>query len=207
MDTVESLGKVWRAWAELGSSLTDRMWTVPTRLPGWTVADVYAHHSVFPMAMARAAAEPVDALPTHPGAGALLAMFNADADAHRTVSDAVRMHAVDRARRLSPADMVDQFRVTAPQAMDAIRTVGLDRVVNYSGVAVLPLGEALRIALMESVVHYLDIARALDLPAPGPVEGAPLRATAALLAEVADPVDFVEQATGRAPVTVLPVIR
>jgi len=65
--------------------------------------------------------------------------------------------------------------------------------------------EALRIVLMESVVHLLDVvnglARAPEIPADA------LHETALLLAEVADPVRFIEAATGRSPDSPLPVLR
>ncbi len=64
--------------------------------------------------------------------------------------------------------------------------------------------EAARIALLEAVVHLLDVidalGRAPDLPAEA------LRDTAHLLADLADPVAFVEGATGRAG-SPLPVLR
>jgi hypothetical protein len=64
--------------------------------------------------------------------------------------------------------------------------------------------EAARIALLEAVVHLLDVldalGRAPDLPA-----GA-LRETVHLLADLADPVAFIEGATGRAG-SPLPLLR
>jgi hypothetical protein len=62
-------------------------------------------------------------------------------------------------------------------------------------------------ALMEAVVHYLDIARATGLPVPGPLDGGPLRTTAELLTAVADPVEVIEHATGRTGVDPFPVVR
>ncbi|HEX6500444.1 MAG TPA: maleylpyruvate isomerase N-terminal domain-containing protein [Micromonosporaceae bacterium] len=208
MSLLDHLGLVWAAWARVGSSLTDEQWAAPTRLPGWAVVDVYAHHSAFPGAIATIATSPAaDAPMTHAGASALLAMFNAPNGPAHTMSDVVRDRAVALARERSTSDLVAEFEVTAARATEVASSVRLDQPIDYGGVAVLAFGEALRIALLEAVVHYLDLARALDLPVPGPVVGEPLRATAALLAEVADPVVFVERATGRSDVEVLPVIR
>jgi hypothetical protein len=59
--------------------------------------------------------------------------------------------------------------------------------------------------LLESVVHLLDVLRALGR---GPtVDQGALREVAALLAEVAPPVEFIEAATGRSPTNPLPVLR
>jgi hypothetical protein len=70
---------------------------------------------------------------------------------------------------------------------------------------VVPLQEAVRIVLLESVVHLLDVLRALGRE-PAVDEGA-LRETAALLAELASPVEFIEAATGRNPRSPLPLLR
>ena len=65
--------------------------------------------------------------------------------------------------------------------------------------------EATRIVLLESTVHLLDVLAALgrapDVPATA------LREAAHLLAELADPVAFVEAATGRSSRSPLPVVR
>jgi hypothetical protein len=66
-------------------------------------------------------------------------------------------------------------------------------------------GEATRIVLLESTVHLLDVldalGRAPDVPA------AALRGTAHLLADLADPVAFVDAASGRSASSPLPVLR
>jgi hypothetical protein len=65
--------------------------------------------------------------------------------------------------------------------------------------------EALRIVLMESVVHLLDVLDGLGrdpcVPAPS------LRETSHRLAEVAEPVAFIEAATGWSANCPLPVLR
>ncbi|WP_433868508.1 hypothetical protein [Saccharopolyspora sp. CA-218241] len=68
-----------------------------------------------------------------------------------------------------------------------------------------PWSEAIRIVLMESVVHLLDVLDALGR-APE-VAPAALRETAHLLAEVAEPVGLIEAATGRSSRSPLPVLR
>jgi uncharacterized protein (TIGR03083 family) len=207
MQTLEYLDTVWRAWAALGSSLDDTQWQTGTRLPGWAVADVYAHHSAFPDALAAAVDAPAAGRPpTHSSAAALLAMFNSPGGPARTMSDLVRDHAIRRARQYPPDELVRRFR-QAPAVLARAAEIDPARPIDYGGVAVMAFAEATRIGLLEAVVHYLDVARALDLPVPGPVQGGPLHASAALLAEVADPLAFVERATGRSDIDVFPVIR
>jgi uncharacterized protein (TIGR03083 family) len=208
MTTVAYLEPVWHAWAHAGVSLTDEQWHAPTRLPGWTVADLYAHHSAFPGAILKFCTDPPFESPqTHPDAAALLAMLNRPGGPAHTMSHVVRDRAVEMAQRVRRSELADRFTQTAPQALREAADADPGKLVNYGGIAVLPFGEALRVGLLEAVVHYLDLARAVDLPVPGPVDGAPLRETVRLLAAVADPLEFVERATGRSGVDVLPVVR
>jgi uncharacterized protein (TIGR03083 family) len=208
MTVVSCLELMWEAWAQAGISLRDDEWHAPTRLPGWSVADLYAHHSAFPVALLQICdAPPADGPLTHTDAAALLAMFNVPGGPSTSMAGMVRDRAVELARQHPRAELVDRFAKVAPRALAQASGIDAQQPVSYAGVAVLPLGEALRIALMESVVHYLDLADAADLPVPGPAVGGPLRETTNLLAAVADPVAFVERATGRSAADVLPVLR
>jgi hypothetical protein len=99
--------------------------------------------------------------------------------------------------------MVDVFAETGPLAIATARERG-PVVVDYFGMALLRLEEAVSIGIMEATVHLLDLKRALGEPPEVP--GAGLRHTAALLAEMAPPVDFVEAATGRGTSNPLPVL-
>ncbi|HKT04471.1 MAG TPA: maleylpyruvate isomerase N-terminal domain-containing protein [Rugosimonospora sp.] len=208
MTVLGCLEAAWHAWARVGESLDGDRWRTPTRLPGWTVADLYAHHGGFPVAVAKLCAGPaIGEPPTYPDAAALLAMFNGPGGPAHTMSHLVRDHAVGLAQGTPRAELLSRFTDLAPRALAAASTMDPTARVSYGGMAVLLFGEVLRIGLMEAVVHYLDLARALDLPVPGPVDGEPLRETVRLLAAVADPLAFVENATGRSAVEVLPVVR
>jgi uncharacterized protein (TIGR03083 family) len=205
---VDDLDVAWRAWAEAGAGFSAGRWRLPTRLPGWAVRDVYAHHGAFPYMLAGlAAAGAADEPATHATAAALLRTFNEPTGVAHTDADRVRDQAIQDAGNHSPEEMLATFARIAPQAIAAAREVPVDRLIRYGGRAVLPFGEAVRIGLMEAVVHYLDIARAVGLPVPGPLDGAPLRSVAALMAEVADPLTVVEHATGRSGTDPFPVIR
>jgi len=77
-------------------------------------------------------------------------------------------------------------------------------VVDYFGRALLRLDEAVSIGVLEATVHLLDLQRALGRPATVPDEG--LTHTAAVLVEMAPPVDFIETATGRSTTELFPLL-
>lgn len=58
--------------------------------------------------------------------------------------------------------------------------------------------------MMEATVHLLDLQRALGQPPDVPAAG--LTHTAAVLVEMAPPVDFIETATGRSTTGLFPVL-
>jgi hypothetical protein len=66
------------------------------------------------------------------------------------------------------------------------------------------LDEVPNIGILEATVHLLGLRRALDLPPDVPAGG--LAHAAAVLAEMAPPVDFIEVATGRSTVELFPVL-
>ncbi|MER6990773.1 maleylpyruvate isomerase N-terminal domain-containing protein [Saccharopolyspora hirsuta] len=203
---VDALEQAWQVWAELGRDLDEEQWRRPTRLPDWTVKDVYAHHADFPAGTAAGVAAPEPEAPvTHADAAALLAHMQQPGGIADQTREEVRTTALQRAG--SPTgELVAQFTDLAPEVIASLRTADLDRKVDYGGFAVVPAGEALRIFLMEAVVHHFDMAAALDLPIPGPMAGAPVRETVRLLAETADPVALIDAATGRGTPPVFPVL-
>ncbi|MCX2734015.1 maleylpyruvate isomerase N-terminal domain-containing protein [Saccharopolyspora sp. NFXS83] len=206
---VDALDRAWRAWAELGRNLDAARWARPTRLEGWTVRHVFAHYADVP-AMIGAALDAEDAVepeaaPTFADAARLLAFMQRPGGIAHTAAERIRDAGVADSR--SPAELVEQFTDVAPRTIARLRGQDLDRLVPYFGLGTVAGGEVLRIQLMEAVVHYLDLATALELPKPGPLAGEPMRETAALLTAVADPVHLVEAATGRGGAEVFPVLR
>ncbi|WP_460962510.1 maleylpyruvate isomerase N-terminal domain-containing protein [Parasphingorhabdus pacifica] len=205
---MDALEQAWRAWAELGERLRQSEWDSPTRLEGWTVKDVFAHHSGFPAGIRSGVQAPeVTAPTTHADAAALLAYMQQPGGIADATASGLQQEAVALARKRSTAELVAQFREVAPDVLADLRGRDLERRVDYGGLAVITASEALRIFLLEAVVHYFDMAVALDLPVPGPMAGEPLHATARLLAEVADPVALIDAATGRGQPWVFPVLR
>lgn len=205
----DDLEAAWHAWAAAVADLPAQDWERPTRLPGWTVAGLVAHYAPFPgLLHGFARAVPAKGPPTHADAAELLAAFNRPQGLAHTMAGQIAEWAVQLAAESDRADLVAPFAATAPVAVAEARRTDCHRLVDYVGVAVLPFGEAARIFLLEAVVHYLDLADALALPrARERVGSGPLQRVAGLLAAMADPVEFIEAATGRTSLPVLPVLR
>ena len=166
---------------------------------------MFAHVSMFPTAVLHAQPPPADPGPAVTAAD-ILRRFNAPGGvAHEMASD-VEALAVTGAREAGTDALVAAFADDGPRAVAALRAHAAGDPVPWPAVAaVTTWAEAARIVLLESVVHLLDVLDALGRPPDVPPDG--LRETARLLAEVADPVRFVEAATGRSASAVLPVLR
>jgi uncharacterized protein (TIGR03083 family) len=201
---LDALEQTWRVWAELGVELTDEQWRTSTRCTGWDVAAVYAHHSAFPVAMNAIPefldnGDPVTAVD-------ILRMFNAPQGVAHTMAETVRDTAADQARGLDRQVLVDRFAVLGPEVVGSLRATSPGSVVPWPAAAAsVTLTEALRIIVLEAVVHLLDVQRAVDYPPSLPADA--LAETARLLAEVAPAVEFIEAATGRSAHLPLPVLR
>ena len=199
---IEALEAVWGQWAEVGTGLTGAEWSRPSRYAGWDVAALFAHVGVFPHAVLdpRAAdgGDPVTAVDVLRG-------FNAPSGVAHSMADQVADHAVALAAQVGRPGLVAFFADGGPRGIAALRDRSADGLVPWpSSGAVTTWVEAIRIALLEATVHLLDVLNALGRAPDVPAEA--LRETAHLLADLADPVAFVEGATGRAA-SPLPVLR
>ena len=106
---------------------------------------------------------------------------------------------------MSPDELVALFAVTAPEVVAAAEDAG-PIVIDYFGNGTFPMSEVLSIAVLEAVVHGLDLSAAVGAP----VDSIPKSAmdhTVALLASLAEPAAFIDEATGRRAGPVLPVLR
>jgi uncharacterized protein (TIGR03083 family) len=202
-DRLTALDTLWAAWAEHGRSLTDEQWKLPTRLGTWDVRSLYAHAASWPFALPGLLDRVRDAEPTHATAAALLRAFNAPDGAANRFRDWNAASARDDAAKYSTEQMVEQFTGTGPGATAAVRELG-PVAVDYHGMAVLRLDEVVSIGILEATVHLLDLQSALGRAPDVPADG--LAHTAAILAEMAPPVDFIEAATGRTPADLFPVL-
>jgi uncharacterized protein (TIGR03083 family) len=202
---LDALEQTWRVWAELGDGLTEDQWSTATRCTGWDVAALYAHHSTFPRNLSTS--PPIlDAVGELVTAGELIRRFNAPDGVAHTMAETVADQAVSDAAQHSRKELVDRFSVQGPRALQRLRQAEATLVLPWavSGEVVM-LGEALRIVIMEAVVHLLDVQRALGHPPAVPPPA--LKDTAQLLAELVPAVDFIEAAAGRSTHSPLPVLR
>ncbi|MFF5288648.1 maleylpyruvate isomerase N-terminal domain-containing protein [Paractinoplanes globisporus] len=202
-DRLTTLDALWSVWAATGKGLADDDWRRPTRLEGWDLRALWAHSAGWPFGFSILVGRVTDAAPTHDTAAALLAEFNVPDGIANTTRDRVAEAGRDDANRYTVDQLVDQFATTGPQAIAQARGLG-EATVDYFGRAVLPLGEAVSIGIVEATVHLLDVQRALGHTPDVPLAG--LEHSADVLAHIAPPIDFVEAATGRASTDLFPVM-
>jgi uncharacterized protein (TIGR03083 family) len=203
-DRFSSLGLLWAAWEQQGRALSADQWQQPTRLGDWTVRMLYAHAAGWPVGFSHLVGQVREVAPTHASAAGLLGEFNRPGGIATSQADRVAAAAREDAATYTPAQLIEPFAVTGPQAITTARQLG-PVVVDYFGRAMLPLTEAVSIGILEATVHLLDLQRALGVPPKVPPAG--LEHTVGLLAEMTPPVDFIELATGRSEVDLFPVLR
>ena len=200
-----TLADAWRWWATTLGALDAAAWNVPTRLPGWDVAALVAHTSMLVRALGYVVSHPLDAEPATPSARDMLTRFNAPGGVATVFADGIAEAARRDAASMPPDDLVAVFTKKAPEALAAAETAG-PIVIDYFGQGPFPLAEAMSIYILEAVVHGLDLAAAVDAPAAS-IPRAAMDHTVGLLASMADPAAFIETATGRSSVPVMPVLR
>ena len=203
-DPLTTLELLWAAWERHGRSLSAEQWQHPTRLGDWTVRMLYAHAAGWPFGFSHLVGQVREVQPTHATAAALLGDFNRSGGVATREAGRVAAAAREDAATYSPAQMIEQFAVTGPQAIATARQLG-PVVVDYFGRAMLALEEAVSIGILEATVHLLDLQRALGLSPQVPSAG--VERTVRLLAQMAPPIDFIELATGRISAALFPVLR
>jgi uncharacterized protein (TIGR03083 family) len=203
-EALDVLAPTWARWAEIGAGLDAEQWKAPSRLPGWDVHALYGHHGQFPLALLILANSTMDGPLTWSKASDVLASFNQPAGLAETMAPAVQGSAIANAEATSTADLLAQFAVQGPESIAAARASG-EHLVDYFGHGVVWFASAVKIMIVEAVVHGLDVVRALDIEPDFPSDAVAL--TRDILAAVAPPVDFIEAATGRSAEPVLPVLR
>jgi uncharacterized protein (TIGR03083 family) len=199
------LSDSWQWWATTLEAMDAGDWMRPTRLEGWDVNALVAHHGMFVTALSYLATQPVDEAPGTTSARDMLRRFNEPGGVATTSAQPVAEVARQQAATMSRDDFIARFLVDAPAALARAREAG-PIVIDYFGNGTFPFSEAVAIGVMESVVHGLDLADAVDARR-GDMPPGPVQFTTDLLASLADPVDFIEAATGRRSPTVLPVLR
>jgi hypothetical protein len=150
-------------------------------------------------------ARPLDTEPAVQSARDMLRGFNAPGGVATTLADGIAEMARRQAASMRPEELVAAFSVTAPEVIAAIEASG-PIVIDYFGNGTFPIVEVMSIAVLEAVVHGVDLCAAVDMPTAS-IPASPMQHTVALLAAMADPVSFLEAATGRRSSPVLPVLR
>jgi uncharacterized protein (TIGR03083 family) len=202
-DRLLVLDALWSAWQEHGKTMTDGQWARPTRLGDWDVRSLYAHAGAWPFGFSTLIGQVRNVDPTHGTAAALLREFNHPDGVANVRRDQTAAGAREDAATYSTAEMIESFATVGPQAIAAARRLG-PVVVDYFGLAMLRLDEAVSIGIVEATVHLLDLQRALGLSPDVPADG--LAHTVAVLAEMTPPVSFIEMATGRSEAGLFPVM-
>ncbi|MFF7453336.1 maleylpyruvate isomerase N-terminal domain-containing protein [Kitasatospora sp. NPDC008115] len=198
------LAELWAGWAERGAAFDAGQWGRATRLPGWTVRDLYAHVAAAPELFAQVPGAVVDRPAAVDRGSAVLRTYNRPGGLAHTAAGAVADGARETAAALGPQALVARFAEDGTRVLARLAEFPPDTVVGHPLLDTVTLGALIEVAVVEATVHLLDLTAAVGGPPP---PAAALEATRALLAEVADPVEFIEAATGRSGNAVLPVIR
>ncbi|GHF83529.1 hypothetical protein GCM10018790_71480 [Kitasatospora xanthocidica] len=198
------LAMTWTSWAQRGAALDAEDWDRPTRLPAWTVRELYAHAAPVPEMFTGLRAAVLDAPAGITTGAGILRAYNRPGGLAHTAAGQIADAAKEAAGRTDPAVLIARFGVEGPAALAALDDLPPDTTVAHPLLGSVRLGALGEVALMEATVHLLDLIAAVGGPPPADEA---LAATRALLAEVADPVAFIEAATGRTAGAVLPVIR
>ena len=199
------LSEAWQWWAATLTALDAAAWQRETRLPGWDVAALTAHASLLVGGLSVLSSQPLDAEPAVRSARDMLRGFNTPGGVATTLADGIAEMARRQAASKQPDELVAAFTVTAPRVIAGLEASG-PIVIEYFGNGTFPIAEAMSIAVVEAVVHGLDLCDAVDAPATS-LPLSPVQHTVGLLASMAEPVSFIETATGRTSTTVLPVLR
>ncbi|MFE6051591.1 maleylpyruvate isomerase N-terminal domain-containing protein [Kitasatospora sp. NPDC056446] len=198
------LAQAWTSWAERAKALDAEDWSRPTRLPEWTVQALCGHVAPVP-AMFDGLREAVLDGPAEITTGAgILRAYNRPGGLAHTAAGQIADAAKQAAAETGPAVLIARFGTEGPAALAGLADLSPEVTVAHPLLGSVRLGALAEVALMEATVHLLDLIAAVG--GPPPAEGA-LHFTRGLLAEVADPVAFIESATGRSAEAVLPVIR
>jgi hypothetical protein len=197
------LTEVWDAWARRCRDLTSDQWATPTRCRPWDVHALAAHVVPDPAQLAQLTGSAVAAPAAVDDAAELLRRFNQPGGVAHTMAGLVAEQAVASRRALPTGEIASRFE--ACRGLAAANDTPGDTVLAHPVVGRVTLAVVTELALMEAVVHHLDLVAAVggDL-APAPA----VAAVRDLLIAIPDAAGAVEALTGRAPLDgVIPVLR
>jgi uncharacterized protein (TIGR03083 family) len=151
-DVVEALADVWASMQQLGDTLDESQWKLPTDCPGWTVQDNLAH-IIGIESVITGLPEPVVELPDRP----------------HVKNDLGRSNEiwVESFRSRTGAEVLHEFRVIATARLNELRAYSS---ADWAKPSWTPIGEGqvrdlIPFRVLDSFVHELDMRRALSKPA------------------------------------------
>jgi uncharacterized protein (TIGR03083 family) len=149
---VDMLEQVWGSMADLGASLDEAQWKLPTECPGWTVQDNLVHITALERFILG------DPLPTEAVSDDLPHVKNDTGRANERW--------IESRRSWSGADALAEFRAATDERIAQLRTLDDD---GFSASSWTPMGEGtvadlLGFRIFDSWVHEQDMRCAVDRP-------------------------------------------
>ena len=200
----ELLEELWRSWADRGSGFTAADWAARTRLPGWSVHALFAHVAPDPAVLRALRAAPVPDGHTVTSGAEMLRIFNSPGGIAHTAAEDIEEAARRAAESLGIDELLRRFDKDGPAGLAELDAVRPTEVLAHPIVGRVTYRAFAEVAVVDVTVHLLDLIAAVGGP---PVPEPALRFTREVLAAVPAAVDFIEAATGRSEVAVLPVMR
>lgn len=194
---LQTLSDLWRSWRTAGTSMAPQDWSRPTRCSSWDIKTLYAHHSRAVTRLNEFCNSPSAHPPDHPSAASFLGQFPRRQDDPELVDDV----ATALASHTSTDQLVSVFAIQGPDAIHNARQLG--NLVVQTDEGRIFLREYLRTRIVESVVHLLDLADALNTTPYVPSDA--LRTTAHVLVEFTPLDEFIDMSTGRSHKDLFPV--
>lgn len=170
---VEALRESWRALASFAADFDDEQWNTASRLPGWSVRDVYAHILGTEKMLAGEPAPDID--------------VGSPAHVHNEIG-ATNEAWVRSLATLEPADLLAEFISVTHDRIAALNAMSAEEwtAASWTPAGDSTLGRWMHIRVFDCWVHEQDVRVALGLP--GGLHGA---ASALSLLEVVIALGFI----------------
>jgi uncharacterized protein (TIGR03083 family) len=151
----------------LVQELSDDDFRLPTRCPGWSVAELVAHCEGMLIRLVGENAQEVDGPPEIDRVG----YYRYDPDGPRegespdkTFSEVIRDRVIDEVGGRSGAELLASLQGAVDGAVSGMREVPAHRVIKRSGHPRMTFGEFVASRNLEFGVHTMDIASAVGKP-------------------------------------------
>jgi len=148
---IDELADTWRSIASVARSLPPQGWAAQTDLPGWTVKDVLSHVAATE-SMLLGRDEPEHIAPSLDHVRNPLGEWNEQR--------------VDLRRSWTESAVLEEFDGSTREREAVMRALTSDELQETiaSPLGVMPLGQFLRVRLIDSWLHEQDVRRAVRLP-------------------------------------------